>query len=174
MRLAALIACCWLGSVQCAGQDSLLYVYGSVRTYENKDSIPFPRVRVQEKGVPDLPSPVRSTALGRYELELNKQGIFWILFDAPGKVGKRIEIDTRGARSERIGGYGMNVDVTLFDSIPGLDFSILNEPMGRACFVGTKDEFNWDLAYTQAMRERIAKMLKAYDDSRKRTIAPLR
>ncbi len=174
MRFAALITVCWLWTVKCAGQDSLLYVYGTVRTYENNDSIPFPTVRVQEKVGLDAPSSVRTNARGRYELNLNRDGVFWILFDAPGKVGKRLEIDTHGARQERIGGYGMNADVTLFDSIPGLDFSYLSEPMGRACFIGTRDEFNWDLEYTQAVKERIVKLMREYDESRKPTTAPPR
>lgn len=147
-------------------QEPKLFLYGTVRHYGTKDSIPYPSVRIQEARENALPWPIVTNVRGRYELELTEEKIYWIRYDAPGKVGKRIEVDMRGAsllQSE--GGYGMNIEMTLFDSLPGVDFSILKEPIARCLFDEGKNEFAWDLEYTKQMKAGIDKTVKEFNEA---------
>ena len=171
MRVALLSILCVL-SAAAAGPGPSLYLYGTVKHYSTGDSIPFPIIHLQEVRKDALPRAVVTNARGRYELNLTKEGIFTIFFDAPGKVGKLLEIDTHGARPDRPDGYGFSIDVTLFDSIPGVDFSVLNEPTGKVHFDPATNEFVWDFAYIEQIREKIARLFKEYDETRKGTRKP--
>jgi len=147
-------------------QGHSLFLYGTVRHYETKDSIPYPSVRIQEAREDALPWPIVTTARGRYDLELTEEKIYWIRYDAPGKVGKRIEVDMRGASLSQVeGGYGMNIEMTLFDSLPDVDFSILKEPIGRCRFDAGKNEFAWDLEYTMQRKAAIEKTVKDFNEA---------
>lgn len=74
-----------------------------------------------------------------------------------------MQVDTQGPAPEQWeGGFGMHIDVVLLDSLPGVDFSVLREPFGKAAFDQAQGNFAWDMAYTASMRDRQAALLDAY------------
>mgnify|MGYP000848253160 FL=1 len=147
-------------------QQPKLYVYGTVREYLSGDSIPFPSIQYQEVQGGSAPMPVVTNARGRFELELTEEKIFWIIFSAQGYVSKLVEIDMHGPtlqQWEKDDGFGWRIEMTLFHDIPGVDFSILKEPLAKIRFNPLTEQFEWDLAYTESIRKRIQSIMDEYD-----------
>ncbi len=143
-------------------QTPSVLVYGIVKDMTTRDSVPNAWIKLDgENG-----APVKLTVneRGRYEFELTEEKVYLIRCGASGKVDKSVVVDTRGPTPEQWeGGYGMNVDFVLLDSLPGIDYAVLREPFGKARFVPISANFEWDMEYTQGMRDRQAALLDAYN-----------
>jgi len=112
---------------------------------------------------------VITNASGKYEVNLDYGADFKVMCARDGFVGKNITIDTKGVpEEERQGGHGMNIDFTMMSKIEGVDYSVLLEPFGKASYTGASGNFEWDMEYTNSMRDKQAKLLKEYDDRKKR------
>jgi hypothetical protein len=121
--------------VMCAlilsAQDSAdLYVNGTVKDYFSRKKISGVKVKVLQDGQ-NFESLVTSSN-GKYEFFLPLDHDYQIIFEKDGMVTKRIAIDSRGIPEEdRRGGFAMNPDMSLFDNIDGIDFSMLDQPIGK-------------------------------------------
>lgn len=164
MVRATLFVACLYSSVQAFAQQPTVLVYGTVREFATRDSIPFPVVQIQDALSSTPPTPVVTTARGRYELELGQEGFYQVLFSGPGMVSKSVQIDTRGpSQAEWEGGFGMNINITLMDSLPGLDYSVLREPFGKVAWEKKSSSFAWDVEYTAGLSARHKALMRAYD-----------
>jgi hypothetical protein len=156
--IVALI-CAATGVAQTPG----MVVFGTVRDMNTRDSIPFPVVLVQEVGSKEPPMPIVSTARGRYEVTITAQKTYLIRYGASGKVTKCVQLELQGPSAEDWAyGFGMNIDITLLDSLPGVDYSVLSEPFGITRFNGTTGSYEWDIEYTRSMADRQKALLDAY------------
>jgi hypothetical protein len=156
--LAALVSV-----VTIMAQTPGMVVYGTVRELNTRDSIPFPTILVEEVGSKEPPMPIVSTARGRYEVTMTAQKTYLIRYGAPGKVTKCVKLELQGPNAEDWAyGFGMNIDIALLDSLPGVDFSVLREPFGIARFNGTTGNYEWDVEYTRSMADRQKALLDAY------------
>ncbi|MFZ1694493.1 MAG: hypothetical protein WAT74_14955 [Flavobacteriales bacterium] len=100
---------------------------------------------------------------GKYEMNLSRNGEWLVTFSATGYVSKRILLVLAGPTEEDwVGGFGMNVDMTMLKPKRGVDYSLLEEPFGICSYNPETGNFEWDLAYTEKMRERQAALLKAH------------
>lgn len=96
---------------------------------------------------------------GRYELTLNKEGVFRLEYGGAGRVGKCVEIDLTGVPdSVWAGGLAMQIDITLFKRNPDIDYSVLEEPIGKARYSAQAGILEWDLAYTEGIRQRLIEL----------------
>lgn len=130
-------------------QDEI-YVYGHIRRYENRASIPNARVLLfPSEGTTDT---ILANDTGYYECHLDY--LYWTLvFESPGLISKTVVIDGLDVpEQEREGGHGMNVDMTLFAPMPGRDFSFLEEPIGVARYSPVDSSLVWDPVVTDSMR----------------------
>jgi hypothetical protein len=60
----------------------------------------------------------------------------------------------------------MNVDITLFKNLPGLDLPIMAQPMGMASYSPADSSLVWDLEHTERMRADIQAGMQRYDSLR--------
>jgi hypothetical protein len=156
--LAALVSV-----VTLMAQTPGMVVFGTVRDLNTRDSIPFPTILVEEVGSKEPPIPIVSTARGRYEVTMTAQKTYLIRYGAPGKVTKCVQLELQGPSEEDWAyGFGVNIDIMLFDSLPGLDYSVLSEPFGITRFNGTTGSYEWDVEYTRSMADRQKAMMEAY------------
>ncbi len=156
--LAALVSVATL-----MAQTPGMVVFGTVRELNTRDSIPFPTVLVEEVGSKEPPMPIVSTARGRYEVTITAQKTYLIRYGAPGKVMKSVQLELKGPGDEDWAyGFGMNIDIALLDSLPGVDYSVLNEPFGIARFNAETKNYEWDIEYTRSMADRQKALLDAY------------
>ena len=139
-----------------------VYVYGTIKN----DSTHFPLVNaaviIREDSLPLVSAAIDS---GKYECSLAFDHVYRIRYEAPGYVAKFIEIDTREIPLEmREGGFGINVEILLFRFFKHGDYSLLQEPIGKARYVPADSMITWDLQWTDMIRERF-RVAKAQADS---------
>jgi hypothetical protein len=148
-------------------QVDVVYVYGTVKDYSTSKKIDDVTVTVFKNGAKMID--VRTNASGKYELNLDYGADYKILYSKDGVVDKNITIDTRNIPEEdRVGGHGINVEMTLFPTIPDLDFSVLDKPIGKAKYDTSTGDVQFDMEYTAAIKNEIARLMKDYDDRKKR------
>lgn len=140
-------------------------IYGTVKDLTSSKKLDGVTVTVFKNGAKLIDVP--TNASGKYEVNLDYGSDYKIMVSKNGFVGKNITIDTRNVpEEERQGGHGMNIDFSMLSDLPGIDYSILNEPFGKANYAsGT---FAWDIEYTNRMRDAQARLMKEYDEKRKR------
>ncbi|MEZ4738201.1 MAG: hypothetical protein R2818_02335 [Flavobacteriales bacterium] len=167
--LAPLRSVLVLGVLLCSGiatgQVDNVLIYGTVKDLTSSKKLDDVTVTVFKNGAKLIDVP--TNASGKYEINLDYGADYKIVVAKAGFVGKNIKIDTRNIPEEdRQGGHGMNIDFSMLTDLPGIDYSILNEPFGMAAY---KDgAFTWDIDYTNRMRDAQARLMKEYDDMRKR------
>lgn len=140
-------------------------IYGTVKDLTSSKKLDGVTVTVFKNGSKLIEVP--TNASGKYEVNLDYGADYKVMVSKSGFVGKNISIDTRNVpEEERQGGHGMNIDFSILTDLPGIDYSILNEPFGKANY--TSGTFAWDMEYTNRMRDAQARLMKEYDDKRKR------
>ncbi|MBK9273306.1 MAG: hypothetical protein IPM49_02045 [Flavobacteriales bacterium] len=144
-----------------------VYVYGTVKDYTSAKKMDGVVVSVFKNGA--KLTETTTNASGKYEFNLDYGADYKIVYSKTGIVSKNITIDTRNIpEEERVGGHGMNIEMTLFQELPGIDFTVLNQPIGKAKFDPTSSEVTWDLQYTEQIRSEIARLMKEYEDKKRR------
>ena len=107
--------------------------------------------------------PIVTTARGRYEVALTEQKTYLVRYSAPGKVAKSVQLELQGSSAEDwTYGFGMNIDITLLDSLPDVDYSVLSEPFGITRFNAATGYYEWDVEYTRSMSDRQKALINAY------------
>ncbi len=129
-----------------------LRIYGVVRQHEVNVPLPNALVRVAV-GALHLVT-VQCDSSGRYEALLDVGRAYTLTYEADGRVSKNVQIDLSGAPKDD-GGYGMNVDVRLFNPLPLVDVSFLQEPIGKAAYDSTSQSIVWDMTYTAPRMEQL-------------------
>lgn len=161
---------CWLAVLLVLvgplhAQVDNVMIYGTVKDLTSSKKLDGVTVTVFKNGAKLIDVP--TNASGKYEVNLDYGSDYKVMVSKPGFVGKNITIDTRNVpEEERQGGHGMNIDFSILTDLPGIDYSILNEPFGKANY--TSGTFAWDIEYTNKMRDAQARLMKEYDDKRKR------
>jgi len=144
-----------------SAQGSTLYVYGTVK--DHGSGAPFERFMVSAINMRDTADRVlaRTNAKGRYELVLHGDKEYALVYSAVGMLTKHALLDLRGPDATQWkDGFGMNINMALFAPVEGVDFSVLREPIGKCRFNRELATFEWDVAYNEAMRLRVAEMMK--------------
>ena len=164
---ACLAVCSFLLFAPVFGQVDNVYVYGTVKDYVSSKKLDGITVTVFKNG--GKLAEVVTNASGKYEFNLDYGSDYKLVYSRASMVSKNISIDTKNIpEEERVGGHGMNVEMTLFAELPGIDFSVLQQPIGKAKFDPTTKEVTWDLQYTEQVRAEIARLMKEYDEKKKR------
>lgn len=142
-----------------------IYVYGTVKDYVSAVKLQGVSVIVHKDDV--RIATLVTDSLGRYEVNLDFDHVYKLWFMQPGKVTKQIEVDARAIPTDlRPGGFGMNVEMTLFKSLQGLDMSVLDQPIGKARYSPVDSTMSWDMEHTARMRAAISESLQRYDSLR--------
>ncbi len=148
-------------------QVDVVVVFGTVKDMSTAKKLDGVTITVFKNGAKLVEVP--TNASGKYEVNLDYGSEYKIMCSKAGFVGKNISIDTRNIpEEERQGGHGMNIDFTMMVEIPDVDFSILQEPFGKAKYIGATGNFEWDMDYTNRMRDAQARLLKEYEEKKKR------
>lgn len=143
------------------GQDDIS-IYGVVRDHSEKNKIANVTIVVFENDKKIFER--KSNLAGKYEFVLEYDKSYRIEYNYPNYVSKYLTIDVRDIPEEdRIGGFEMNIDMTLFREIEGLDVSLLENPIGKAQFDAKRNEIAWDFAYTEQMQKKILELMREHD-----------
>lgn len=131
-----------------------LVVYGVVTCPDIRQELQGVHVELWRDGA--ALDTLATDSVGRYEVIFGLGPVYLLRYASPGRAAKTIRIDTCGIPPDKaVGGFGMNVDMTLFEPWPGADLAFLEEPIGLARYVAEEDNIVWDMEHTQRFRDMI-------------------
>lgn len=148
------------GKIDGIGND--LVVYGRVETLFGDHPLKDTEIMIfSEKN--ELIRATNADRNGNYFFRLEYDRVALVTYQLKGFVSKTIVFDTHAVPlNEQADGFAANVDVKLFEPIPGEDLSFLQEPMGRSAFDPETINFRWDLAVTMPVKERLDAIIQRH------------
>lgn len=142
-----------------AQETSDLYVYGNVKDYFSRKKLSGVRVTVTQDGQNYESQSTSSN--GKFEFFLPLDHVYVISYSKPGFVTKKIEFNSKNIPEEdRLGGFSMNPDMSLFEEMDEVDFSILDKPIGKAKYTPERGTLEFDFSYTAQIQAEIERMMK--------------
>lgn len=109
---------------------------------------------------------------GRYTVTLQRGGSYVIRFSLPGHVTKCYAVDTHGPVWEGDNReVSVDVEMTLFEQVPGMDLSFFDMPMGLARFTATTGQLSWDKAYEERIRPEVERLMALVRTHREGTLS---
>ncbi|HRH39778.1 MAG TPA: hypothetical protein PK760_15615, partial [Flavobacteriales bacterium] len=83
-----------------------------------------------------------------YNVTLDNNAEYVIRFSMPGRVTKCYSVDTHGPAWEKDGSTNdVEVEMTLFEKVEGLDLGFFDMPMGKARFTPMTGFLAWNAEY---------------------------
>jgi len=111
-----------------------------------KNNIPFAEITTDE--------------IGGFSFTLNTDNQYMLVFSKLGYVSKKILVNTENVPINT-SVLRSGIDVELFREIDGVDFSILNQPIGEFFYSTDKKNIDYDKNYTNAIREQLEALQNA-------------
>ncbi|MEM7162768.1 MAG: hypothetical protein AAF487_10065 [Bacteroidota bacterium] len=146
--------------------EDFIHVYGAIKDYQTRRKISGVDVIVKQDG--KAFKTITTTANGKFEFFLPLDHIYNIEYQKSNYVSKNIEIDSRNVPEEqRAGGFSMNTDVEIFESVPDVDFSFLENPIGKANWDESRGGINWNFDYIESVKNQIERLMKEYEKAKK-------
>ncbi len=145
-------------------QNEIVHVYGQLKDQLTKKKLEDVTVQVFKDGA--LFDNFNAGKSGKYDLNLPLGPTYDIKFSKAGEfLSKTIRVDTKNIPAEeRMGGFDMNLDGTLFAYREGFNTDLLKEPMAKAKYDPAGDGFGFDNEYTDKRMKAIEDEFKRLDD----------
>ncbi len=144
-------------------QNEIAHIYGQLKDQSTKKKLDGCMVQVFKDGASFDNYDAGTT--GKYDFKLPLGFTYDIKFSKGDYLSKIIRIDTRNIPEEdRMGGFDMNIDGTLFPYREGFNTDLLKEPLARAAYDPTGDELAFDFPYSDKKAKEIESEFKRLDD----------
>ena len=98
---------------------------------------------------------------GAFKFEIPPNGDFMIVVSKQGHCTKKVTVSTRGVPADKTKGAFKGFDIeaiSLFEPLPGIDYSVLNQPLVNVTYKAGKDNFDYDEAYSNQMLGALEKL----------------
>ena len=156
-----------LATVALSSVAAELRLRGEVTDHISRQPLGAVLVRVYRDGVKE--QVFNTGSAGKYNINLRRGGEYVIRFSLPGHVTKCYAVDTRGTAWEGDDrSVSVDVEMTLFEQVPGLDLAFFDMPMGLARFCPMTGLLKWDQDYEARIRpevERLMAQVRAHRDT---------
>jgi hypothetical protein len=85
---------------------------------------------------------------GAFKFEIPANGDFMITVTKPGHCTKKFQVSTRGVPPDDKSTKRFDIPgINLFEPLPNIDYSVLNQPLVKIQYSATKQVFDYDEAY---------------------------
>ena len=112
---------------------------------------------------------------GRYNVKLDNNANYVIRFSGEGLVTKSFAIDTHGPEWEDDSTVkDLEVEMTMFEKVPGLDLSFFDLPMGMAKFTPMTGMIAWNATYEERVRPEVDRLMAEIAMRREQVAALIR
>lgn len=139
-----------------------LRVHGVVTEYLTGEAVTNAVMKVYRNGEKVHAEP--TGLLGLYAFTLDNHARYVLRFSAPGHQTKCFTVDTHGLEWEGAQRTkDVFVEITLFESISGMDLSFFDLPMGQAHFEPATGLLRWDEEYDQRIRGQVQAIMSDYE-----------
>lgn len=137
-------------------------LHGVVTEHFTGEPVRDVQVRIVKDGIER--ETVITRGNGQYEFILDRGYTYLVWFYKDGWVTKHVKIDATSIPPiPDVPFYDMDVQMTLFRWIDGVDLTIFEQPLGLAEYVHSVRKLTWDIEYTEALRPRVAEVMDAYE-----------
>ena len=139
-----------------------LRVHGVVTEYLTGEALTNAVLKVYRNGEKVHAEP--TGLLGLYAFTLDNHARYVLRFSAPGHQTKCFTVDTHGLEWEGAQRTkDVFVEITLFESLPGMDLTFFDLPMGQARFEPATGLLKWDEEYDQRIRAQVQGIMAEYE-----------
>ncbi len=109
---------------------------------------------------------------GKFSIDLPLARVYRIVFEAPEHVAKHVIVDARGIpEKESKDGFGMNIMMTLCTYYAGLDYSLMERPIGVARYDPGTTEVIWDVTSNDDLSDLYRTFNEQYEAAKKAATA---
>ena len=105
---------------------------------------------------------VKTDGKGRAYIPMDAGGVYTITISGEGKILKKIEVDTKNTPADLNEPLFYPAEVDIFDKVDGIDYSILNQPIGKITFDPEYGDFSADASHTKKVQSALKKMTDDY------------
>ncbi|MBC7696642.1 MAG: carboxypeptidase regulatory-like domain-containing protein, partial [Burkholderiales bacterium] len=91
---------------------------------------------------------------GAFKIQIPPNGDYTVIVTKQGHCTKKFQVSTRGVPTDKTQNSfkGFNIEsINLFEPLPNIDYSVLNQPLVKVTYDPTKDNFDYDQAYSNQM-----------------------
>jgi hypothetical protein len=149
-------------SLSSIAQSDKVDIHGIILDYFNKDAVIKSVIIVEVDGQKIFK---QKTVSNKYRIALSFDKLYVIYFMCSGYVSKSVKIDLRNVPPEdQKYGFEMEIDMTIFKIKKGLDFSLLEEPIGIAKYNKVSGQLYWDKDCTKKIQSKIAGLMQIYEE----------
>ena len=135
-----------------------LRVQGVVTELHSRRPLPGVLVRIYKNG--EKVQVMNSGAFGRYSAVLDNNATYIIRFSMPGHVTKCFAIETFGPAWEGDNAVKqLEVEMTMFERVPGLDLSFFDLPLGIARFTPMTGVISWNMDYEAKVKPEVDRLM---------------
>lgn len=151
-----------LGSFFSFAQQDIIYLEGTVKDERSGKKLETVNVVLEEDG--EVVNTYTTSVNGRFEMTLKFDHLYNVRFNKDGYVSKYLSIDTRNvSENAKTGGFGFQIDMTIFEVVEDVNFDILKKPVGKAAFEEELNDISFDYEYTKSIQAEIAKLRRALE-----------
>lgn len=143
------------------GQKFYISLHGLVT--DHFTALPLKDVLVHVEVEGERRMDVVTNADGAYRFLLTKGALYAVSYGKAGYVTKRVSIDSRKVPDyPDVPYYDMDVQMTLFESIPNIDLSLFNEPISEAQYKHSVRTMSWDNAFSEDKQRQVGILMREY------------
>jgi len=147
-----------------------LHIKGNVTDMDTREPLANALVRVYKNGVKQ--HVLHTGANGRYDVVLDNGADYVIRFSLPGRVTKCFGIDTHGPAWEYDNAVTLvEVEMTLFEQVEGMDLSFFDMPMGLARYTPMTGFLSWNKPYEERIQPEAARLCAEVKQRRDQALA---
>ncbi len=140
-------------------------VDGTVKDEDSKNPIESAKVELYKDTT--FIKLIYTSEKGKYAFFLDPDMTYTVKVSMNGYASKLITINTRNVPDDTDvnGSFKVKMQVSLYNLIPGVDFSLLNKPIGSIFY--DKDEKNFDYSVDKEMSFKLEQLQANYEKSKK-------
>ncbi len=108
---------------------------------------------------------------GEFKFQIPANGDYTISVTKIGHCTKKFQVSTKGVPVDKTQDdfIGFNIQsISLFEPLPGIDYSVLNQVLVKVTYDSTKDIFDYDEAYSNQMLEALDRLRQLELDAQKK------
>lgn len=135
-------------------------VYGRIKDAETGEGMQRFHIRLEDAVSGALvDSATIEDDSASYEMELDYGRSYHLHYSADGYTAKSLVVDARDLTElNGAGGFAMHMNVGLVQRLLGIDYTLLDEPLGRAYYSEESTAIVWDTVHV-AQRQRLLEQL---------------
>lgn len=153
----------WLGGMSTLNAQNWDFTFGGKVTEfveEKQKDMALELVTIIVARGTTVVSSTSTQSNGKFKCRIPGNGDYLVTVSKPGYISKRFAINTMNVPAERTNyPFGQfDVDIELFKTYPGLDYSVLDKPIARIVYTPELEDFDYEKAYTEKIRAELEKL----------------